>query len=191
MGPRVGIIGLGVIGLPIAERVAAAGFPLAVHDVRPEPVATLLATGVQSCRCAAEVAASSDIIISLMLDEKQTEAVLFGPDGAAPMLGGGKLFAIGSTLGPQPVQRFAGALLERGCETLDMPISGGYAAARSGELSRMIGANAGVLKRALPVLSTFAKVITPASPRGTGLANRGRWHCNRTRRSQSLSSAAR
>jgi 3-hydroxyacyl-CoA dehydrogenase len=62
MGPRVGIIGLGVIGLPIAERVAAAGFSLAVHDVRPEPVATLLAAGAQSCRCAAEVAASSDIV---------------------------------------------------------------------------------------------------------------------------------
>jgi len=179
MGPRVGIIGLGVVGLPIAERVAAAVFPLAVHDVRPEPVATLLAAGAQNCRCAAEVAASSDIVISLVLDEKQTEAVLFGLDGAVPM-GSGKLFAIGSTLGPQSVQRFAGTLLETGCETLDMPISGGYAAARSGELSLMIGANAGVLKRALPVLSTFAKVITPASPRGTGLADRGRWHCNRT-----------
>jgi 3-hydroxyisobutyrate dehydrogenase-like beta-hydroxyacid dehydrogenase len=79
MGPRIGIVGLGVIGLPIAERVAAAGFPLAVHDVRPEPVATLLAAGAQSCCCAAEVAASSDIVISLVLDEKQTERCCAGP----------------------------------------------------------------------------------------------------------------
>jgi 3-hydroxyisobutyrate dehydrogenase-like beta-hydroxyacid dehydrogenase len=159
-----------VIGLPIAERVAAAGFPLAVHDVRPEPVAALAAAGAQACRSAAEVAACSDLVISLVLDEKQTDAVLFGPDGAAPMLGNGRLLAIGSTLGPQPVQRYATSLLEAGCEILDMPMSGGYAAARTGALSLMIGANAGVLERALPVLRTFASVITPAGGVGAGQA---------------------
>ena len=83
MRPRVGVIGLGVIGQPIAERIAASGFPLAVYDVRPQPVAALVAAGAQGCRCAAEVAGSSDLVISLVLDEKQTEEVLFGGDGSA------------------------------------------------------------------------------------------------------------
>ena len=114
MGPRVDIIGLGVIGLPIAERVAAAGSLWRYTTYAPNLLPRSSRRGAQSCCCAAEVAASSDIVIRLVLDEKQTEAVLCGPDGAAPMLGS-----------------------------------------------------------------------------GTGLADRGRWHCNRTRRSQCLSRAAR
>jgi 3-hydroxyisobutyrate dehydrogenase-like beta-hydroxyacid dehydrogenase len=63
MKPRVGIIGLGVIGRPIAERVAAAGLPLAVYDVRPEPVAALVSVGATAYGCAAEVADAADLVI--------------------------------------------------------------------------------------------------------------------------------
>ena len=191
MGPRVGIIGLSFIGLPIAEPVAAAGVPSG--GTRRTPRACCHAPRGTSAK------------LSLCSRSRGFERHRHQPRAGREADRGGVVRArrrranVGQRQAvrdrfdarPQPVQRFAGALLERGCEMLDMPISGGYAADRSGELSLMIGANAGVLKRAQLVLGTFAKVITPASPRGTRLANRGRWHCNRTRRSQALRSAAR
>jgi 2-hydroxy-3-oxopropionate reductase len=167
---RVGVIGLGVIGKPIAERILAAGHPLAVHDIRPEPVAELGRAGAAACASAAEVAARSDLVISLVLDEAQTHEVLFGQRGAVAAARPGCTIAIGSTLGPQPVQRLGTALRNHGLDTIDMPISGGYIAAREGRLSLMVGAPATLLEQVLPVLRTFAAVIIHTGELGAGQA---------------------
>ena len=165
---NVGVIGVGIIGKPIALRLLKAGFKVAVYDVRPEPVAELKEAGATACKSSADVAGRSEIIISLVHDAAQTDDVVFGANGIIGVLKPGTIFATGSTLGPEPVQRIAKALSEKGCATLDMPITGGYLAAYEGKLVLMIGGDETVLARALPVFYSFAHIITHAGDIGAG-----------------------
>ena len=165
---NVGVIGLGVIGKPIALRLIKAGFRVAVFDVRPEPVAELKEAGATACTSSADVAGRSEIIISLVHDAAQTDDVVFGANGIIEALKPGTIFATGSTLGPGPVQRVAAALAERGCATLDMPITGGYLAAYEGKLVLMVGGDETTLARALPAFYAFAHIITRAGDIGAG-----------------------
>lgn len=170
MKANVGVIGLGVLGRPMAERLVAAGHEVAVFDVRAEPVAALKAAGAIACASPAEVAARSDFIVSLVSDRAQTEDVVYGERGILHTLRRGTIVIIGSTLGPQAVQSAARAIAAQGGETLDAPISGGYLAARDGTLSMMIGGEESTLDRALPVLQAFARAITRAGGLGAGQA---------------------
>ena len=164
----IGVIGTGIIGKPIALRLLKAGYQVPVYDVRPEPLAELKAAGATVCASSADVAARSDLIISLVHDAAQTDDVISGPNGILNSLKPGTLFATGSTLGPQPVQRIAKTLAAKGGETIDMPITGGYLAAYEGKLALMIGGPQEVLDRALPAFQTFANVIIRAGDIGAG-----------------------
>ena len=165
---NIGVIGLGVIGKPIALRLIQGGYQVAVYDVRPEPVAELAKAGATACKSSADVAGRSELIISLVHDAAQTDDVISGPQGIIHALKPGTLFATGSTLGPEPVQRVAKLLAERGCATFDMPITGGYIAAYEGKLALMIGGDEMALARALPAFYTFASVIIRAGDIGAG-----------------------
>jgi 3-hydroxyisobutyrate dehydrogenase-like beta-hydroxyacid dehydrogenase len=164
----VGVLGLGVIGQPIALRLVQAGFEVAVFDVREEPVAALRREGAVACVSPAAVAARSELIISLVSDAAQTDAVVSGADGILGGLQAGSIFATGSTLGPAPVRKVAEQLAARGCATLDAPISGGYLAAAEGTLSLMIGGAQSSLDRAMPALRAFATNITRVGDVGAG-----------------------
>ena len=170
MPANVGVIGLGVLGRPVAERLIEQGFTVAVFDVREEPVAALEAAGATACYSPAEVAAKSDFILTLVSDRAQTEEVILAPDGVLAMLKEEAVVIVGSTLAPAVVQELGGAIASRGGETLDAPISGGYLAARDGTLSMMIGGRKAVLDRAMPVLQSIANRITRAGGVGTGQA---------------------
>jgi 2-hydroxy-3-oxopropionate reductase len=170
MQAKVGVIGLGALGRPIAELLIKAGHRVAVYDVRAEPLAALQKAGAPACVCPAEVAQQSDIVISLVLDGAQTDDIVFGDNGVLGSLKRGAIFAIGSTLSPAPVKKIAAALAAKGVKTLDMPISGGIVAAREGALSLMVGGAPAVLERALPVLRVFARDITRTGDVGSGQA---------------------
>ena len=167
---KVGVIGLGVLGQPMAERLRSQGFEVAVYDVRAEPVAALVRAGATACDSPADLAQRSDFIFTLVANEAQTEEAIAGADGILGQLRPGTIVAIGSTLGPAPVQALARAIAERGGETLDAPISGGFLAAREGTLSMMIGGSEAVLARAQPVLGAVASKITRAGDIGAGQA---------------------
>ena len=170
MRAAVGVIGLGVLGRPVAERLLAAGFGVAVYDVRAEPMAALKDAGATACTSPAGVALVSDFIVSLVSDEAQTDDVISGAGGILETLRPGAIVVIGSTLGPAPVRRAAEGIAARGGETLDAPISGGYLAAREGTLSLMVGGRREALGRATPVLQAFARDITHTGDVGSGQA---------------------
>lgn len=170
MTANVGVIGLGVLGKPIAERLLTQGFTVAVYDVRAEPVAELAGVGATGCDSPADVAHRSDFIITLVSDRAQTDDVLFDPAGILTTIRPDAVVIIGSTLGPGPVQEFSEAIAARGGETLDAPISGGYLAASEGTLSMMVGGRQAVLDRATPVLQSIANKITRAGGVGAGQA---------------------
>lgn len=167
---RVGVIGLGALGRPISELLLKAGYRTAVHDVRREPVQELAALGAQACKSPAAVAEQSDLIISLVSDAAQTDAIVSGDNGILDTFQRGAIFATGSTLGPEPVQRVAMQIAAKGGDTLDMPISGGIIAAREGTLSLMVGGSERTLERVMPVLRTFARDITHTGAVGSGQA---------------------
>lgn len=167
---NVGVIGLGTIGKPIALRILQAGFPLHVYDIRAEPVNELRNAGAHACTSSADVAAHSDLVISLVLDTAQTDDVVFGARGVTQTLKAGSIFATGSTLGPAPVQRIANELAAKNCATIDMPITGGYLAAADGKLVLMVGGDEAALARAEPAFKTFAHIITRTGAIGTGQA---------------------
>lgn len=167
---RAGVIGLGALGRPVSELLLKAGFPTAVHDAREQPVRELAALGARPCVAPAEVACHSDVIISLVSDAAQTDAIVSGKGGILETLRKGAIFATGSTLGPEPVRRVAAQIAAQGGVTLDMPISGGIIAAREGTLSLMVGGDAGVLECAMPVLKVFARDITHTGGIGSGQA---------------------
>ncbi|MCW5603110.1 MAG: NAD(P)-dependent oxidoreductase [Burkholderiales bacterium] len=168
MSQNVGVIGVGVIGKPIAERLVSAGFRVYVYDVRDEPLAALAAFGATACASSEDVARRSEIIISLVFDCPQTEDVVFGPTGIINAVRPGTIFATGSTLGPRPVRRIAEALAAKGCATIDMPITGGFLAASEGKLVLMTGGDSETLERARPVFSSFAHIIRHAGDVGAG-----------------------
>jgi 3-hydroxyisobutyrate dehydrogenase-like beta-hydroxyacid dehydrogenase len=170
MNFKVGVIGLGVIGKPIALRLVASKFPVFVYDVRAEPVDELERAGATACKSSADVAAHCDIIISLVLDRAQTDDVVFSTRGVLTSIKPGAIFATGSTLGPAPVVKISAALSERGCDTIDMPITGGYLAAADGKLCLMTGGAPDTLARAAPVLNAIAHIITRAGDVGAGQA---------------------
>ena len=165
-----GVIGLGALGRPIAELLIKAGYSVAVYDVRSEPVAELKNLGAIACVSPADVAQRSDIIISLVSDRAQTDEIVFGANGMLEHIRRGSILAIGSTLGPAPVQQLAQSLTARGVAVLDIPISGGILAAREGKLSLMVGGEAATLARALAVLRVFANQITRTGGVGAGQA---------------------
>lgn len=170
MQANVGVIGLGALGRPISELLLKAGHSVAVYDVRAEPMAALKNAGATACASPAAVAKRSDLIISLVLDQAQTETIVFGADGVLASLQPGAILAIGSTLNPACVRKIAEALTARDAHTLDMPISGGIVAAREGTLSLMAGGPQAVLDKALPVLRVFARDITRTGEVGSGQA---------------------
>jgi 3-hydroxyisobutyrate dehydrogenase-like beta-hydroxyacid dehydrogenase len=168
MTTSVGVIGAGALGEPIAALLLKRGFPVSVRDVRRDPVERLARLGAAPCASSTELARKSDVIISLVLDERQTMDVVFGPGGVLAGLQPGAIVAIGSTLGPAPVRKIAAALEAKGAHVLDMPISGGLVAAREGTLSLMVGGDDAVVERAMPVLKVFARDITRTGGVGTG-----------------------
>ena len=170
MQANVGVIGLGALGRPISELLLKAGHSVAVYDVRAEPMAALKNAGATACASPAAVAKRSDLIISLVLDQAQTETIVFGADGVLASLQRGAILAIGSTLNPACVRKIAEALTARDAHTLDMPISGGIVAAREGTLSLMAGGPQALLDKALPVLRVFARDITRTGEVGSGQA---------------------
>ena len=95
---RVGVIGLGVLGKPVAARLLARGFEVAVHDVREEPIAELVASGASACASPAEVALRADCIITLVANQSQTEEIVLGPDGILTTLRDETVVVIGFEL---------------------------------------------------------------------------------------------
>ncbi|MEY4598178.1 MAG: hypothetical protein RLZZ445_975 [Pseudomonadota bacterium] len=165
---KVGVIGLGALGMPISRRLIAAGCTTAVYDVRPEPVRELAELGANPCSSPADVARVSDLIISLVSDADQTDAIVSGPGGVLEALRPDAVFATGSTLGPGPVLRLAQQIAAKGGHTLDIPISGGILAAREGLLSLMVGGDPELLASVMPILKVFADNVTHTGDVGTG-----------------------
>ena len=168
MGERVGFIGLGIMGKPMARNLLAAGFDLTVHSRGPRPVDELVAAGATRASGPAEVAAASDITITMLPDTPDVEQVLVGDGGVLSAVAPGSLVVDMSSIDPGPTRILAEAFAARDVAMLDAPVSGGERGAIDAALSIMIGGDEGAVRRAMQVFETLGKNIVHIGPSGAG-----------------------
>jgi len=166
---RVAFLGMGIMGSRMAANVARAGFEVAIWNrtaSRAEEVAA--ATGARLAATPAEAAEGADATITMVVDSPQVEAVLFGPDGAAPALAEGSLMIDMSTVAAGASRSFADRLRERGIGFLDAPVSGSSPKAADGTLTIMVGGSEEDFERARPLLESMGELIVHVGPQGHG-----------------------
>jgi 3-hydroxyisobutyrate dehydrogenase len=137
MTQDIGLIGLGAMGRGMAGSLRRAGYRLHVCDVRADAAQAFAAEGGIACASPAEVARACEVVVSVVVDAAQTEAVLFGADGAVAAMRPGSLFVMCSTVDPNRSIAWEARLAERGLLYLDAPISGGAAKAEAGTMTMM------------------------------------------------------
>ncbi|MEJ1160927.1 L-threonate dehydrogenase [Prosthecomicrobium sp. N25] len=154
--PRAGVIGLGSMGLGMALSLRRAGFTVAGYDVVPAAVERFAAGGGRGAALPAEAAAGADVVVSVVVNAAQTEAVLFGPGGVAEAMPEGSVFVSSATMDPAVARRLAARLEATGRLYLDAPISGGAARAMKGELTVMASGSPAAFAKAHAALDAMA-----------------------------------
>jgi len=155
-GMTVGVIGLGAMGLGIAQSLRRARFDVRVFDVRREAAQAFARDGGTACATAAELAAACDVVVSAVVNAAQTDEVLFGAGGAAAAMRKGSAFMMCSTVDPNWSSALEARLEERGLLYLDAPMSGGAAKAAAGELTMMTSGRPQAYAKCQPVLDAMA-----------------------------------
>ncbi|HEX8024597.1 MAG TPA: NAD(P)-dependent oxidoreductase [Candidatus Limnocylindrales bacterium] len=167
---RVGFVGLGTMGGAMAANVARAGHPVTAWNRTPGRGSDLAELGVSLVESPAAVARASEVLVSIVSDTPDVEAILFGTDGVEAGASAGLLVVDMSTISPSATRAFADRLAARGVRLLDAPVSGGSEGARKGTLSIFVGGDEADLARARPVLETMGTTITHMGPIGSGQA---------------------
>jgi len=170
IGPqtKVGLIGLGLMGKPIGMNLLKAGFPLTVWNRTASRADELVAAGAKLARSPRELAANSEIVLSIVSDPPALEEVLWGQNGAMQGFRRGSIYVDSSTVSPTLARKIASACEERGVRFLDAPVTGGDWGAKKGELVFMVGGDAGTLTEIEPVLRVLGKKWFHLGPNGAG-----------------------
>jgi 3-hydroxyisobutyrate dehydrogenase len=165
---RVGFIGLGSQGGPIARRIVEDGYPLTVWARRPESIVPFRDTAASVSSTPAELGAASDLVGICVVDDADVEDVLLRPDGVLAGMSEGGVVAIHSTIHPDTCLRLADQAANRGVAVVDAPVSGGGVAAAQRKLLVMAGGDDEHVARCRPVFETFADPVIHVGPLGNG-----------------------
>ena len=164
---KIGFIGLGVMGRPMVGHLIDAGHQVWLHRVKAASQ-SLVDKGGSALDSARAVAEAADVIILMLPDTPDVEAVLFGPDGVADGLSKGKLVIDMSSIAPVATKDFAKRIGALGCDYLDAPVSGGEVGAKNAALTIMVGGDVAVFEKALPLFQAMGKNITLVGGNGDG-----------------------
>ncbi len=171
-GSRVGLIGLGLMGKPMGLNLLKAGYSLTVWNRTTSRAESLVAGGAKLASSPQEVAAESEVLITIVSDPPALEEVLWGHggknNGALASLGSGSIYMDSSTVSPALARKIATACGEKHIDFLDAPVTGGTWGAEKGELVFMVGGDAQALKDAEPVISVLGKKWFHLGPNGAG-----------------------
>jgi 2-hydroxy-3-oxopropionate reductase len=164
----IGFIGLGIMGRPMAKNLLKAGYPLVVHNRSRRAVDELAGAGAKAAGSPKEVAAQSDILITMLPNSPDVDLVALGKDGIIEGARPGLIFVDMSTISPIVSQKVGKALAAKGVKMLDAPVSGGEKGAIDAALSIMVGGDKAVFDTVLPVFQAMGKTITLLGPLGFG-----------------------
>jgi 2-hydroxy-3-oxopropionate reductase len=164
---KIGFIGLGIMGTPMAGHLIAAGHEVFLYTHGSVPAA-LVDAGGKACASSKEVAQNADIIITMVPDTPHVAAALFGENGVAEGLSKGKLVVDMSSISPVETKVFAERIKALGCEYVDAPVSGGEVGAKAASLTIMVGGSEAAFDRVKPLLELMGKNITLVGENGAG-----------------------
>jgi 2-hydroxy-3-oxopropionate reductase len=165
---RIGFIGLGIMGKPMALNLLRAGFPLVVHSRSRGPVDELVAAGAEAADTPFETASRADVAITMLPDTPDLELVIRGAYGLLGALRPGHLLIDMSTVDPIATRTLADVVQETGAAYVDAPVSGGQQGAQDAALSIMIGGSQEDVARAMPIFEAMGKTITHVGDVGAG-----------------------
>jgi len=165
---KLGFIGLGIMGKPMADHLLAADHTVHVYDLSSGPVQELASKGAVACSNSQEVAQKSDVIFIMVPDTPDVEAVLFGKDGVAEGLRSGSIVVDMSSISPIATKEFAKKLDALGVKMLDAPVSGGQVGAENATLSIMVGGQPEVFEQIKPYFEIMGKNIVHVGENGDG-----------------------
>ncbi len=166
--PAVGFIGLGLMGRPMAANLLKAGFAVTVWNRTAARMQPLVELGASAAKNPREVAAASDVLITIVSDPPALEEVLWGEQGALEGLRRGSTYVDSSTVSPVLARKIATACTEHGVGFLDAPVTGGTWGAEKGELTMMVGGSAETIAKVEPVFGAIAKRWFLLGPNGAG-----------------------
>jgi 2-hydroxy-3-oxopropionate reductase len=164
---KIGFIGLGIMGAPMAAHILKGGHQLYAHDHKPLP-ADLAGQGAVACASGREVAQQADIIIIMVPDTPHVASVLFDEGGVAQGLSAGKIVVDMSSISPIETKQFAARINALGCDYLDAPVSGGEVGAKAGSLTIMAGGPEAAFATVKPLFELMGKNITLVGGNGDG-----------------------
>ncbi len=180
--PRIGFIGLGIMGKPMAQNLLKAGFELTVYNRSKPAVDVLASMGAKAAGSPKAVAERSDVVITMVNDSEAVEEVVLGREGVIEGAHEGLVLVDMSTISPSVTRSISASLAARGVAALDAPVSGGDVGAREGTLTIMVGGANQVFEDCLPVLQALGKKLVYMGPTGAGqltkLANQILVACN-------------
>jgi 2-hydroxy-3-oxopropionate reductase len=165
---NIAVIGLGIMGLPMAKNLLKAGHAVAGYNRSPERIEQLVAEGGRGAASIADAVADADVIITMVPDSPDVAAVAGGDDGIIANAKAGAIWIDASSIRPDVAQQVAADARAAGLRTLDAPVSGGEQGAIDGVLSIMVGGEASDFEAALPVLQAVGKTIVHVGPSGAG-----------------------
>ena len=165
---RVGFIGLGIMGRPMALNLLRAGYPLVVHNRTREKESELVSEGAESASSPRAVASACEVLITMLPDSPDVEAVYFGDDGVLAGARSGRLLIDMSSIAPSVARAVFDAARDVGADALDAPVSGGDVGARDGTLSIMVGGSDDAFKQARPLFDVLGKTVVHMGDAGAG-----------------------
>lgn len=165
---KLGFIGLGLMGAPMAVNLLKAGYEVTVYNRTAAKAEKLRSLGATVAGSPKQVASNAEVIITIVSDTPDVHAVLFGANGVAAGLAPGKIVIDMSTISPEATVGFAERLQALGCDFLDAPVSGGEPGAIAGTLTIMVGGRKAAFEKCLPVFSVLGKNVVHVGESGKG-----------------------
>jgi 2-hydroxy-3-oxopropionate reductase len=166
--PKLGYIGLGLMGKPMAINLLKAGYPLVVHNRSRKVVNEIVKQGAEEAMTPREVASRVDVVFTNLPDSPDVELVALGPDGILEGVKAGLIYVDHSTIKPSLARKIAQEFTAKGAYSLDAPVSGGDIGAQQGTLAIMVGGPKNALDQVLPVFEVVGKTITHVGESGAG-----------------------
>ena len=164
---KVGFIGLGAMGLPMARNILKAGFTLCAYDIRSDTLQAIQPLGAAIAHSAHQVATQSDVVITMLPDSRSVEEAVLGQQGIVEGARPGLILIEMSTTSIDTIQKINQILLKKGCHVLDAPVSGIPQSAETAQLSIMVGGDEKVMARCMPLLQSIGNKVIFTGPVGS------------------------
>jgi 2-hydroxy-3-oxopropionate reductase len=165
---KIGFIGLGIMGKPMARNLRKAGHEMVVYDLRPETVAELVREGAQACTSSGDVAARSDVVITMLPNSPEVKEAALGRGGILEGIRPGSVFVDMSSIAPLASREISAAFASKGIPMLDAPVSGGEPKAIEGTLAIMVGGPEEAFHRVKDILAVMGASVTRVGEIGSG-----------------------